>query len=70
MTTDTSEKGLESLICIAMTGHSCEPAQLPDEVDDKEPIDEGRALADDAGGDLHDAGNFKEELAMESEVRA
>ncbi len=44
--------------------------QLPDEPDDEEPIDEGRALADDADGDLYDAGNFKEELAMESEVRA
>ena len=27
MTTDTSEKGLERLICIAMAGHACEPAQ-------------------------------------------
>ena len=45
-------------------------AQLPDEPDEEEPIDEGRALADDADGDLYDAGNFKEELAMESEVRA
>ena len=27
MTTDTTEKGLERLICIAMAGHSCEPAQ-------------------------------------------
>ena len=45
-------------------------AQLPDEPDDEEPIDEGRALADDADGDLYAAGNFKEELAMESEVRA
>ena len=45
-------------------------AQLPDEPDDEEPIDEGRTLADDADGDLYDAGNFKEELAMEREVRA
>ena len=45
-------------------------SQLPDEGDEEEPIDEGRALADDADGDLYDAGNFKEELAMESEVRA
>ena len=43
-------------------------AQLPDESDDEEPIDEGRALADDADGDLYDTGNFKEELAMEEEV--
>ena len=46
-------------------------AQLPDQSDDEEPeepIDEGGALADDADGDLYDAGNFKEELAMESEV--
>ena len=45
-------------------------AHLLDEPVDEEPIDEGRALADDADGDLYDAGNFKEELAMESEVRA
>ena len=45
-------------------------AQLPDESDDEEPIDEGGALSDDADGDLYDAGNFKEELAMESEVTA
>jgi len=25
-TTDTSEKGLEKLICVALTGHTCEPA--------------------------------------------
>ena len=43
-------------------------AQLPDEPDDEEPVDEGGALADDADGDLYDDGNFKEELAMESEV--
>ena len=27
MTTDTTEKGLERLICVAMAGHACEPAQ-------------------------------------------
>ena len=27
MTTDTTEKGLERIICIAMAGHACEPAQ-------------------------------------------
>ena len=27
MTTDTSEKGLERLICIALTGDPCEPAK-------------------------------------------
>ena len=43
-------------------------AQLPDQSDDEESIDEGGPLADDAHGDLYDAGNFKEELAMESEV--
>ena len=26
MTTDTSEAGLESLICSALTGHPCDPA--------------------------------------------
>ena len=45
-------------------------AQLPDESDDEEPIDEGVALEDDADGDPYDAGNFKDKLAMESEVRA
>ena len=43
-------------------------AQLPDQSDDEEPVDEGGALAVDADGDLYDAGNFKEELAIESEV--
>ena len=27
MTTDTTEKGLESLICTALTGAACDPAQ-------------------------------------------
>ncbi len=27
MTTDTSEKGLERLICAALTGAPCDPAQ-------------------------------------------
>ncbi len=27
MTTDTTERGLEDLICIALTGHSCDPSQ-------------------------------------------
>ncbi len=27
MTTDTSERGLERLICTALTGHPCDPAQ-------------------------------------------
>ncbi|MDE0630313.1 MAG: hypothetical protein OXH73_02300 [Caldilineaceae bacterium] len=27
MTTDTSEAGLERLICTALTGHPCDPAQ-------------------------------------------
>ena len=31
MTTDTSERGLERLICTAMTGHPCDPLQ-PGEV--------------------------------------
>ena len=30
MTTDTSEAGLERLICVAMTGSSCDPAVLAD----------------------------------------
>ena len=28
MTTDTSEKGLERLICTTLTGHPCDPPQL------------------------------------------
>lgn len=28
MTTDTSERGLERLICAAMAGHPCDPEQL------------------------------------------
>ena len=28
MTTDTSERGLERLICTAMTGHPCDPPQI------------------------------------------
>ena len=27
MTTDTSERGLERLICTALAGHPCEPPQ-------------------------------------------
>ncbi len=27
MTTDTSERGLERLICTALTGHACDPPQ-------------------------------------------
>ncbi len=27
MTTDTSEKGLEGLICTALTGAACDPSQ-------------------------------------------
>ena len=72
MTTNTSQRELEAL---SPNGPSCgtsapAEAHLPDEPDEEEPIDPGRALADDADGDLYDAGNFKEELAMESEVRA
>lgn len=29
MVTDTSEKGLEALICTALAGHSCDPTQRP-----------------------------------------
>ena len=28
MTTDTSEKGLERIICTALTGHPCDPPQM------------------------------------------
>ena len=43
-------------------------AGLPEEAEDEEPIDEGSVLADEADRDLYDAGNFKEESAIESEV--
>ena len=29
MATDTSERGLEHLICIALAGHPCEPPTTP-----------------------------------------
>jgi type I restriction enzyme R subunit len=29
MTTDTSERGLERLICTALTGHPCDPGAGP-----------------------------------------
>ena len=44
------------------------PAQLPDEADDEEPMDEGGPLADSVAEDLHDPDEWAEELAMESEV--
>ena len=56
MTTDTSEKGLEHLICTALTGAACDPpqggmvreaaARLLDEADDQAPIAESGPLAD------------------------
>ena len=43
-------------------------AQLPDEVDDEEPMDESGPLADSVAEDLYDPDESVEELAMESEV--
>jgi type I restriction enzyme R subunit len=37
MHTDTSERGLERLICIAVTGHSCDP-QPPGEARERPAI--------------------------------
>ena len=45
-------------------------AHLPDEADDQDPIEESDPLADGMGEDPYDADNFREELAMESEVTA
>ena len=56
MTTDTSERGLERLICTALTGSPCDPgagpaesvreaaARLPDETEGSEPIDDANPL--------------------------
>ena len=80
MTTDTSEKGLESLICTALTGHPCDPtqtgavreaaSQLPEEADDQDLIDDGFPLTDDTGGGNYydDDDEAAEKPAMESEV--
>ena len=43
-------------------------ALLPDEADDEEPMDESGPLADSVAEDLHDPGEWAEELAMDSEV--
>ena len=48
-TTDTTEKGLERLICIAMAGHPCEPVQAA--VIAERPADYGVGWI---GGDPHD----------------
>ena len=49
MTTDTTEKGLERLICITMAGHPCEPAQ--GDLIAERPADYGVGWI---GGDPHD----------------
>ena len=45
-------------------------AQLPDEADDEEPVDEGVQLADNMNQDPYEAGESAEEPATESEVTA
>ncbi len=45
-------------------------AHLPDEADDQDPIEESDPLADGMNEDPYEADNFREELAMESEVTA
>ena len=45
-------------------------AHLPDEADDQDPIEESDPLADGMDEDPYEADNFREELAMESEVTA
>ena len=43
-------------------------ATLPDEADDRDPIDESRPLAENIHGDLLDADKAAEELVMDREV--
>ena len=43
-------------------------AQLPDEADDQDPMEEGDLLTDGVAEDLHDPDEWAEELAMENEV--
>ena len=43
-------------------------AQLPDEADDQDPIEEGGLLTDGVAEDVHDLDEWAEELAIESEV--
>ena len=43
-------------------------AQLPDEADDQNPIEEGKLLTDGVVEDVHDPDEWAEELAIESEV--
>ena len=45
-------------------------AQLPDETDDQDPIEESAPLADGLDEALYDIDESVEELAMESEVTA
>ena len=45
-------------------------AQLPDEADDQDPIEESGPLADGLDEALYDIDESVEELAMESEVTA
>ena len=49
-TTDTSERGLERVICLALTGHSCDPPQ------ESRPADAqpGSGGAGWSGGNPHD----------------
>lgn len=40
MTTDTSERGLERLICTALAGHPCDPHKVMFETPNNEEITE------------------------------
>ena len=43
-------------------------AQLPDEADDQDPLEESGPLADGMGEDLHAPGELAEEMAMPSNM--
>ena len=73
MTTNTSERELETLSRNAMTSGTSTPAaaaQLPDEADDQDQMEESGPLTDGIDEDTYDAEESAEELVMESEVTA
>ena len=66
MTTDTSERGLERLICIALTGEPCDPGTVPRHVVEERPAVHGAGWVGGEPGDydreycvdLHQLGIF------------
>ncbi len=73
MTSDTAERGLERLICTALTGAPCNPgavpasavreaaARLPQEAEDLEPLDEADVEGDADEADARDTDEIPEE---------